>query len=462
MHRSESKHTSRLVMQKDMVIESLRLELAEAQIKLVEMENMGGDRVQELEKTLLETRMTNARLMEDNESFQLLLGEKTLNGDITKASLMQGSPVNGTTGLSSLAEELESAEGESENYRRLESEVKSLRDQNKALTLYIEKIISRVLQHDNFETILDQKPEGLVTTKRTEAPPPPPPKDDTPQQPSVVQRAMSVVGRRQRPVSQLITSSTPIDKDLTSIPKSRPQSQIYAAPPPMHTPTVNEDPSRAPSVPLGRAASVTSRTRGNPHRRTHSTQSIELPGAASVVNQMYPSATAAAATSSGPISPVSPGTSIPRSNYFNGTALSSNNPRSTSSTPPRRQRSTSGLRSTSGTRSSAIIGANSDAESALSREAVGGDAPSPPRNTAGNTVYTGAVMTQNKLRPLRLVQETKEREKEEEKIRRASLAAEEMEAAARKKANRGSWMGWFNRGKDGETPRSVSGGFPGE
>ena len=40
-------------------------------------------------------------------------------------------------------------------------------------------------------------------------------------------------------------------------------------------------------------------------------------------------------------------------------------------------------------------------------------------------------MTQNKLRPLRLVSET-------------SKAAEE-EETARKKANRGSWISWFNR-----------------
>ncbi|KAG9620414.1 hypothetical protein KCU64_g21778, partial [Aureobasidium melanogenum] len=72
LQRSDSsRSSSRLVLQKDKIIESLRLELAESQIKLVEMENMGGGRMQELEKTLMETRMANARLMEDNESFQL-------------------------------------------------------------------------------------------------------------------------------------------------------------------------------------------------------------------------------------------------------------------------------------------------------------------------------------------------------------------------------------------------------
>ncbi len=42
------------------------------------MENAGGGRQRELEKELLEARMANARLMEDNESYQLLLSEKTL------------------------------------------------------------------------------------------------------------------------------------------------------------------------------------------------------------------------------------------------------------------------------------------------------------------------------------------------------------------------------------------------
>jgi len=87
---------------------------------------------------------------------------------------------------------------------------------------------------------------------------------------------------------------------------------------------------------------------------------------------------------------------------------------------------------------------SSSSNSAYSRDS--GEVPSPPRNSAGNTTYTGAVMTQSKLRPLRLVQENKEMETLKE--RRQSVITEE-EAAARKKANRGSWMGWFNKGKEG-------------
>ncbi|EDO03021.1 hypothetical protein SS1G_05498 [Sclerotinia sclerotiorum 1980 UF-70] len=67
---------------------------------------MGGGRMQEVEKLLLEARMTNARLMEDNESFQLLLQEKTLNGDFSKEHFEY-------MGASSNADALNALEGRS-------------------------------------------------------------------------------------------------------------------------------------------------------------------------------------------------------------------------------------------------------------------------------------------------------------------------------------------------------------
>jgi hypothetical protein len=53
--------------------------------------------------------------------------------------------------------------------------------------------------------------------------------------------------------------------------------------------------------------------------------------------------------------------------------------------------------------------------------------------------YTGAVMQQDKLRPLRLVSETARLKEEED--------------AARKKANRGSWIPWLNRNPDEHPPQ---------
>ena len=454
-----------------MVIESLKLELAEVQIKLVEMENMGGDRMQDLERTLLETRMTNARLMEDNESFQLLLGEKTLSGDFPKHDFMQKpAAASSNSGLGSLAEELEAADGESDNYRRLEAESKSLRDQNKALTLYIEKIISRVLMHDNFEIILDQKPEPTLPVSKSmtggnvQKDLPAPPKEDAAQN-SVLQRAMSVVGagpKRSRPQSQVITSAmapTPIAEDLTPKARTRPQSQIFSTNP-IFGPRASEDPLTAPSIPLGRTGSISGGP-GRGHRRTQSEKSdlgtynpsAPTGTAANVVNQMHRGPSPA--HEGGAISPVSPGSTTARTSYFAPPALvSAANTSSYRSSPANSRAVSSTTRATSVSQHGRSERVGSSANSARSRDS--GEVPSPPRNRHGETTYTGAVMAQNKLRPLRLVQENQGVQAGDSGARRVSTVQDE--DAARKRANRGSWMGWFNRGKDGEAPRSVSAG----
>lgn len=397
--------TSKQVMQKDQVIKSLRLELAEAQIKIMELDTDGGGRVHELEKQLLETRIANARLMEDNESFQLLLSEKTLNGDFSKTDAMQQS-----SGLGSLAEELgseemESTDEKSDEYRRLETEVKSLKDQNKALAKYIETIIGRLLSHKEFENILDKTPDLMSGAPRPqnantdkELPPPPPAKDDEPA-PSFLQRATSVIaGSGKRP---------------------RPRSQIAAAPAAAAA-APNEDPPKEPIIPLDRPQPV----RTSLHLRSQS----EMPSAAPLVNQMYrgPPSTG----SGGPmLSPgISPGvTTTARTSFFSPQIAATSNP-------------TSRVPSTSASRASREgNNAGSSSNSTFSDHSGGVDG-SPPRSNGngGTNNYTGAVMTQNRLRPLRLVQENPKQEEDAAAV------------AARKKANRGSWMPtWMNAQKIG-------------
>ena len=180
-----------LLLQKDKLIESLRLELAEAQIRLAEADHLGGTKLQQLEQQLLEVRMTNARLMEDNESFQLLLSTAALNGDFPRGDYLSnafsdpepepepetngvkkvpGSPRNSMLGLN-LAEELgeageaadEEEESSAQQIKKLETEIKSLKEQNKAMSLYISGIIERILQHNDAEKILDKTaPIGAV------------------------------------------------------------------------------------------------------------------------------------------------------------------------------------------------------------------------------------------------------------------------------------------------------------
>ena len=404
-------------MQKDRVIESLRLELAEAQIKMMEMDSSGGGKIHELEKSLLETRITNARLMEDNESFQLLLSEKTLNGDFSKTDAMNQSSKLGSLAEELGSEELEPSEPRSDDYRRLELETKSLKDQNKALALYIENIIGRLLQHQEFENILDKtpdlmsgapRPQAADTQKELPPPPPPPPKDEQPA-PSILQRARSVVAgpsKRPRPVSQLPPTPS-------------------GDPPPMVLP--DEDRTTAPSVPLARSQS----TRTNSHRRSQS----DFPGAAPIVNQMYRGPPSFG--SGGPItSPgISPGVSTATRNSFFG------------ATPASAASSNAATRAPSGSRSR-DGNPGSSSNSTFSDHSGGVDGEQRSGGGVANN-YTGAVMTQNRLRPLRLVQE--------HPVKEEDAAAAAAATAARKKANRGSWMpAWMGAPKSGGNENAPS------
>lgn len=412
MQRSDSisRNNSKLVNQKDKIIESLRLELAESNIKVVEMEHMGGGHLRELQKQMYEVKMQNARLMEENESFQLLLSEKTLNGDFLRpyntnaASSRPPSrspdPPRGT----SLADELESdAESEAggETDRPLRTEVNSLKDQNKALTLYINNIISRLLQHEQFEQILDKTPDLMAgpptfSNKDKDLPPPPPAKDND--QPSLLQRAKSVMG----------------PKTSTGPKRPRPRSQQMGES--GGAPRGHENPETAPSVPIGpRMASG--------HRRANS----DWP-AASVVTNMYRGP-------SNPVGPLSPGLTSPsgRSSAFFTRAPSGSSVPTISETSAGKDTAIPQRDSKLHSNRNSMVSnpPNFEALDIAASETAQGF-PSPPRSTASSgdkdPKLSGAVMMGSKPRPLRLVQEAAD------------------EDAAKKSNNRASWFGWMNKG----------------
>lgn len=399
---------------------------------MLELENMGDAtrRVQELERSLLETRMTNARLMEDIDSYQLLLSEKTLNGDLSRNDIFRSaSPMDvqrtppRSKPSTSLADELSSVADESEEAvpeqhdqaRRLQSEIATLKDQNKALTLYVNKIIERILQHQGgYENILSNQDEddaaageGAVAAGVNRAMPPPPNKDkDLPPPPaketgaqglSLLQRAKSVAygtaaAKPKRPMSYAPTSGPNRERSMT------------------------ENIDTAPSIPLQRSNSTRMSIDMAARRR-----SMAAPGAsewntsaaAQVVGNMYRGP-------SGDHGPSSPGLTSPRNSFF-------------------QFRNPSG-----GTMTVSSIAENGDSDSDAPDEmarksaldALNGthdvpsvDTPSPPRSMGSRERDVGAaVMTGNKMRPLRLVKE-----------------AEEVN-----KANRSSWLpqsvaGFFNK-----------------
>ena len=351
------------------MIESLRLELAEAQIKLVESENQGGGRLHEVERLLMEARMANARLMEDNESYQLLLQEKTLKGDFgqsdfsymgTSANTDALAALEGKVAGSSLAEELSDAtEAESDAYRRLEAEHKSLKEQNKALTLYINKIIERLLQHQDFESILDTSGEvktGLFDTNKDL---PAPPGQDKPANStsSFLQRAKSIaVG--------------------PSKPRPRPMSFMPSA-----ANSAHNHPETAPSIPIGNLGRSASTRRVRP-------QSEQFTGAAGLVSQMY----------KGPEGPASPTLGNPRnSQSFFGTPGLTNNPNATARYP-------SGSQASSGNFPGMRSETSSISENSGEMSTSTPPSQSPPRSHSDKqTTFAG-----RQPRPLRLVQENQD------------------------------------------------------
>lgn len=377
--------------------------------------------------------MTNARLMEDNESFQVLLSEKTLNGDFSRGDFMRGTsvlddrPATSNGPSTSLADELESAEdvGDAEHTRRLEGEVNKLKEQNKALTLYINKIIERVLQHQGFESILDKNDleetmtgsPPLKPNTDKDLPPPPPPKENAGA--TFLQRAKSIANRA---TSSATTNTAATNENR----KPRPMSYV----PPSNPNSVNEDPNTAPSVPLQQnlQRSNTNRHSGQYHRRSNS----EWPSASIVSNMYRGPPPASSASTSGQ---VSPGIASPRNSFFGalpgGPVPSSRAPSGTTSAP-----STNGDETRPGT--------TTPNEGSIDTQSVSLDTPSPPRSVASSFDRpSGAVISGRGPRPLRLVQEAREQD--------------EADAQARKAANRGSWIaggiaGWFNANKNSGEP----------
>ena len=413
------------MLQKDKLIESLRLELAEAQIKLVESENQGGGRLNEVERLLMEARMSNARLMEDNESYQLLLQEKTLHGDFGKGDFsymgvsanqdalnaLEGRPSrpNSTrpnsgimTPATTLADELGSVgddnEHESEEQvRRLETELRAAKDQNKALTLYINKIIERLLQHQEFEHILDQSSDAKQSSDvHKELPATPHEAQNT--NASLLQRARSIA----------IGPSRPKPRPMSMAPSFTEQQQ----------PSAHSNPDTAPRIPIALA-------------RRSRPMSEQFVGAAGVVNAMY----------KGPDGPLSPTLSNSRHSQ---SIFSSPRMASSAATTPTTMGPAGNFPGSMRSETSSVSG-DSAGDGEGTNRSVGTPSTaasmtqSPPRESRSSmhSFEKNTTIAGNKPRPLRLVQETAEAAKQESMNKRQS------------------WMVWSPWAKKDEHPTTA-------
>ena len=377
------------LQQKEDTINSLQIDLTEIQLKLAQQEHVQDRRRHGLEQQMSEYQVLNARLKEENESYELLLREKTLKGEFMHHN---HSPEE-SHGMSSLAEELESTddageestEGQTEAYRKLESDNKSSKAEVEALRLYIDKIIGRLLSHPGFEQIILQD------------------KDDPPQPPerTSAEKALPAIPDQQAPAAAttLAGAATGFLQRARSVVqrpggRGRPTSVIQPA---AAAPSANENPITAPSIPLNRG-----------HRRARSDQAQADMAAAAVVHQMNrgPPMRTVSPLSPGirPLSPPLSQISQGQGSYFGASASS-----------------------TTGNRGSSSANSISDSHSDEQKSNTDGSSIAPPLGAERQSQASipGAVMKQNQLRPLRLVQQT---------------ASEE---DVNKRANRNSIFGWF-------------------
>ncbi|CAG8497786.1 15770_t:CDS:2 [Acaulospora morrowiae] len=207
----EVKNAQRTIKELERRLNELTTEIDNAKQATTESMNLNKSharRIHSLETELSQVKHMNQSLMEENEAYRLLLGEKTMKGEFVLNSIMQknneksekklpDSPIKVTTrtnkgdgslldidissivkrkSLSNdLAAELNRAstlretllgervykesdhtviEISSVQYSELLEEIRSLKDANKSMTLYIQKILNRIMEAKGFEELL--------------------------------------------------------------------------------------------------------------------------------------------------------------------------------------------------------------------------------------------------------------------------------------------------------------------
>ncbi|RCH80063.1 hypothetical protein CU097_002275, partial [Rhizopus azygosporus] len=180
----EAKIAQRTIKAQDKLIADLKIELEKQKTMLQEHKNQVQNqslRIEHLEHEIANVKQVNRSLMEDNESYQILLHEKTMTGEFMMNPIMQkpdatdqkqNSNSSTSNGLN-LAAELNMASEWNQN--ELTEENKLLQETNRALQLYINKILMRIIDNKQLEDVLsidqpkkeEKKPIVLETPKPT-------------------------------------------------------------------------------------------------------------------------------------------------------------------------------------------------------------------------------------------------------------------------------------------------------
>ncbi|KAF0488023.1 m protein, serotype 2.1 precursor [Gigaspora margarita] len=132
-------------------------------------------RIHYLENELGQVKHINQTLMEDSERYRQLLHEKTMKGEFVLDNIMQrnakhtyiaGNFTNkddAIVNIKSMAIDLEAELNRATHkgcdnkiIEKLQDEIKALKDSNKSMSLYINKILNRIMEAQGFEEILSK------------------------------------------------------------------------------------------------------------------------------------------------------------------------------------------------------------------------------------------------------------------------------------------------------------------
>ncbi|KAG0193980.1 hypothetical protein DFQ28_002089 [Apophysomyces sp. BC1034] len=107
-------------------------------------------KIQALEQEMADIKHVNQSLMEDNESYQLLLHEKTAAEELLKKREEEKAPIH-----KSLAAELSMIAEEHVSDQKLSEENRVLQEANKALTVYMNKILLKIVDNNQMLDVLN-------------------------------------------------------------------------------------------------------------------------------------------------------------------------------------------------------------------------------------------------------------------------------------------------------------------
>ncbi|KAF9196875.1 hypothetical protein BGZ50_005950 [Haplosporangium sp. Z 11] len=180
---------ARALRAREKLVSELRQQILDMNQDIIERQRNFTVRESELQTEIAQARELNKSLMEENESYQMLLHEKSMNGEFMQTSIMKNTgyddELSGTSlGAQSsssinLADELNKAFERSplstadRTVESLTEEVKTLKESNTALGLYISKILSRIMENPHLQAILaaDYSPQRTALPEPSAATP---------------------------------------------------------------------------------------------------------------------------------------------------------------------------------------------------------------------------------------------------------------------------------------------------